>query len=74
VENSRSDFGTSDLPKTCIETMQTLTALLKDWRTDQTNKVLVFTKSVKLIEVLKIQLDKIGGPHSFVPSIHTDCF
>lgn len=33
-----------------------LEALLKEWRKDRTNKVLIFTKSVKLLEMLEFHL------------------
>ncbi|THG99115.1 hypothetical protein EW026_g3177 [Hermanssonia centrifuga] len=34
-----------------------LEALLKEWRKDRTNKVLIFTKSVKLLEMLEYHLN-----------------
>lgn len=33
-----------------------LEVLLKEWRKDRTNKVLIFTKSVKLLEMLEFHL------------------
>ncbi len=36
---------------------QVLEALLKEWRKDRTNKVLIFTKSVKLLEMLEYHLN-----------------
>lgn len=39
---------------------QTLEVLLKEWRKDRTNKVLIFTKSVKLLEMLDFHLQTRG--------------
>lgn len=36
--------------------LQVLESLLKSWRKDPTNKVLIFTKSVKLLEMLDFHL------------------
>lgn len=43
----------------------TLDMLLQEWRTDRTNKVLIFTKSVKLIEMLEFLLRERGA-YSFL--------
>lgn len=40
--------------------IQVLLGLLKEWREDRTNKVLIFTKSVKLIDMMSHQLKKEG--------------
>ncbi|OBZ74648.1 DNA excision repair protein ERCC-6-like 2 [Grifola frondosa] len=37
-----------------------LEKLLEDWRTDRTNKVLIFTKSVKLLEMLEFHVRSRG--------------
>ncbi|PPQ68987.1 hypothetical protein CVT25_009172 [Psilocybe cyanescens] len=42
----------SMMPEACGK-WAVLDALLKNWRTDKTNKVLIFTKSVKLLEMLE---------------------
>lgn len=39
---------------------QALEVLLKEWRKDRTNKVLIFTKSVKLLEMLDFHLQTRG--------------
>ncbi|KAG6868651.1 hypothetical protein C0993_012456 [Termitomyces sp. T159_Od127] len=39
---------------------QVLEILLKEWRKDPTNKVLIFTKSVKLLEMLEFHLKSRG--------------
>ena len=36
--------------------LKALEVLLKEWRKDRTNKVLIFTKSVKLLEMLEFHL------------------
>jgi DNA excision repair protein ERCC-6-like 2 len=36
---------------------QVLQALLEEWHKDKTNKVLVFTKSVKLLEILEYHVE-----------------
>jgi len=40
--------------------VQVLEVLLREWRRDATNKVLVFTKSVKLLEMLEFHLSNKG--------------
>jgi len=40
--------------------LQVLELLLKEWRKDRSNKVLIFTKSVKLIEMLEFHLNTQG--------------
>ena len=44
-----------------ISLMQVLQTLLKEWRKDPTNKVLIFTKSVKLLEMLDFHLEQEGS-------------
>ena len=34
--------------------------LLTEWQKDRSNKVLIFTKSVKLLEMLEFHLGKLG--------------
>ncbi|KAJ7260962.1 P-loop containing nucleoside triphosphate hydrolase protein [Mycena haematopus] len=46
-------------PRLCGK-WKVLLGLLKDWRKDPTNKVLIFTKSVKLLEMMAHQL-KVAG-------------
>ncbi|KAF7345108.1 DNA excision repair protein ERCC-6-like 2 [Mycena venus] len=46
-------------PKYCGK-WKVLLTLLEDWRRDRTNKVLIFTKSVKLLEMMSHQL-KVAG-------------
>jgi SNF2 family DNA or RNA helicase len=40
--------------------LQALEVLLKEWKKDNLNKVLIFTKSVKLIEMLEFHLNSRG--------------
>ncbi|KAF8904775.1 P-loop containing nucleoside triphosphate hydrolase protein [Gymnopilus junonius] len=50
-------FGTAMMqPQNCGK-WATLEVLLKEWRKDRTNKVLIFTKSVKLLEMLEFHLN-----------------
>lgn len=42
---------------------QVLQTLLKEWHKDKTNKVLVFTKSVKLLEILEYHVESQSGWH-----------
>ncbi|KAF8622607.1 hypothetical protein AX15_006865 [Amanita polypyramis BW_CC] len=57
-------FPDGDIPKYGTAMMQpqycgkwaVLNLLLKEWRRDSTNKVLIFTKSVKLLEMLEFHL------------------
>jgi SNF2 family DNA or RNA helicase len=42
--------------------LQALKVLLEEWRKDRTNKVLIFTKSVKLLEMLEFHLNTKGLP------------
>ncbi|RDB19634.1 DNA excision repair protein ERCC-6-like 2 [Hypsizygus marmoreus] len=61
-------FPEGDIPKYGTAMMQpkfcgkwaVLELLLKEWRKDLTNKVLVFTKSVKLLEMLEFHLGTKG--------------
>jgi SNF2 family DNA or RNA helicase len=45
--------------------LQTLEVLLREWKKDESNKVLIFTKSVKLLEMLEFHLNSKGLPKSF---------
>jgi hypothetical protein len=47
-------FGTATWP------LQVLQTLLMEWMQDPTNKILLFTKSVKLLEMLAHQLNASG--------------
>ena len=40
--------------------VQVLESLLKEWHKDKTNKVLIFTKSVKLLEMIDFHLNAQG--------------
>ena len=40
---------------------QVLETLLREWRKDRSNKVLIFTKSVKLLEMLDFHLSGKGA-------------
>ncbi|KAF8064179.1 RAD26-like SNF2 family DNA-dependent ATPase [Lyophyllum atratum] len=61
-------FPEGDIPKYGTAMMQpkfcgkwaVLELLLKEWRRDPTNKVLIFTKSVKLLEMLEFHLKSRG--------------
>ncbi|PPQ75889.1 hypothetical protein CVT26_000154 [Gymnopilus dilepis] len=49
-------YGTAMMqPRNCGK-WATLEVLLREWRKDRTNKVLIFTKSVKLLEMLEFHL------------------
>ena len=50
---------------------QVLETLLREWRKDRSNKVLIFTKSVKLLEMLDFHLSGMGASRIlfFVPLI-----
>ena len=41
--------------------LQALELLLKEWKKDNSNKVLIFTKSVKLLEMLEFHLNSRGS-------------
>ena len=41
--------------------LQVLELLLKEWKKDKSNKVLIFTKSVKLLEMLEFHLNSRGS-------------
>ncbi|KAG6837763.1 hypothetical protein H0H93_001690 [Arthromyces matolae] len=57
-------YGTAMMqPKFCGK-WTVLEMLLKEWRKDSTNKVLIFTKSVKLLEMLDFHLKSKG--HGFL--------
>jgi len=43
--------------QTDIRLSQVLIALMADWRKDPTNKVLIFTRSVRLLDFLSMNLD-----------------
>jgi SNF2 family DNA or RNA helicase len=46
--------------------LQALKVLLEEWRKDRTNKVLIFTKSVKLLEMLEFHLNTKGLPFDLI--------
>lgn len=48
--------------------LQVLDTLLKDWKTDRSNKVLIFTKSVKLLDMLEFHLGNRGAIKLFMKS------
>ncbi|KAG6374054.1 P-loop containing nucleoside triphosphate hydrolase protein [Boletus reticuloceps] len=62
-------FAGEPIPKFATAMMQpsfcgkwtVLDTLLKDWRKDRSNKVLIFTKSVKLLEMLEFHLSNRAG-------------
>ena len=43
-----------------LSAVQVLESLLKEWHKDKTNKVLIFTKSVKLLEMIDFHLNAQG--------------
>ena len=43
-----------------LSSVQVLESLLKEWHKDKTNKVLIFTKSVKLLEMIDFHLNAQG--------------
>lgn len=49
-----------------INLLQVLDTLLKDWRKDRLNKVLIFTKSVKLLDMLDFHLKNHGAIKFFM--------
>ncbi|KAI9571817.1 P-loop containing nucleoside triphosphate hydrolase protein [Boletus coccyginus] len=49
-------FGTAIMQPSFCGKWAVLDTLLKDWRKDRSNKVLIFTKSVKLLEMLDFHL------------------
>ncbi|KAF9238323.1 P-loop containing nucleoside triphosphate hydrolase protein [Melanogaster broomeanus] len=53
-------FGTAMLQPSFCGKWGVLDTLFKDWRKDRSNKVLVFTKSVKLLEMLEFHLNTHG--------------
>ncbi|KAG6830528.1 hypothetical protein H0H92_000200 [Tricholoma furcatifolium] len=71
-------FPDGDIPKYGTAMMQpkfcgkwaVLEHLLKEWRKDSSNKVLVFTKSVKLLEMLEFHLSAKGMP--MIDQFHSD--
>ncbi|TFK17535.1 hypothetical protein FA15DRAFT_604879 [Coprinopsis marcescibilis] len=50
-------YGTAILEEGFCGKWGTLNVLLREWRVDTTNKVLIFTKSVKLLEALEFHLN-----------------
>ncbi|KAI0337673.1 hypothetical protein BDW22DRAFT_1339232 [Trametopsis cervina] len=62
-QRSMPKFGTAMLlPQYCGKWM-VLESLLKEWRADLSNKVLIFTKSVKLLDMLDFHLRSQGLEH-----------
>ncbi|KAF9054254.1 P-loop containing nucleoside triphosphate hydrolase protein [Panaeolus papilionaceus] len=57
-------FGTAMMQAKYCGKWTTLEVLLKQWRTDRTNKVLIFTKSVKLLDMLEFHLS--SRPYRFL--------
>ncbi|KAG9311072.1 P-loop containing nucleoside triphosphate hydrolase protein [Chiua virens] len=53
-------FGTAMMQPSFCGKWTVLDILLKDWRKDASNKVLIFTKSVKLLEMLEFHLSNRG--------------
>ena len=53
---------------------QVLETLLQEWRRDPTNKVLIFTKSVKLLEMLEyhVRRKRKGSLDHHVGVIHDE--
>lgn len=54
--------------------MKVLNKLLIEWRADPTNKVLIFTKSVKLLDMLDYHLSKNGKISLFLLCTTSDTF
>ncbi|KAJ7482264.1 RAD26-like SNF2 family DNA-dependent ATPase [Mycena galericulata] len=60
-------FGVAILDKRYCGKWAVLLSLLRDWRKDKTNKVLIFTKSVKLLDMMAHQLKtQDGEPYGFL--------
>ncbi|KIN93058.1 hypothetical protein M404DRAFT_171863, partial [Pisolithus tinctorius Marx 270] len=53
-------YGTAIMQPQYCGKWAVLDMLLRDWRKDRSNKVLLFTKSVKLLEMLEFHLGKNG--------------
>lgn len=53
-------YGTAMMQPQYCGKWAVLELLLKEWRKDQTNKLLIFTKSVKLLEMLDFHLNTKG--------------
>ncbi|KAI5985016.1 RAD26-like SNF2 family DNA-dependent ATPase [Pisolithus albus] len=53
-------YGTAIMQPQYCGKWAVLDMLLRDWRKDRSNKVLIFTKSVKLLEMLEFHLGKNG--------------
>ncbi|KAF8556760.1 hypothetical protein OG21DRAFT_1553783 [Imleria badia] len=53
-------FGTAMMQPSLCGKWSVLETLLKDWRKDRSNKVLIFTKSVKLLDMLDFHLSNRG--------------
>ena len=63
--NKIPKYGTAMFLSEFCGKWRVLHELLKDWKQDRTNKVLVFTKSVKLLEMLEYHLQDQGTPTQF---------
>lgn len=53
---------------------QVLQTLLEEWHKDKTNKVLVFTKSVKLLEILEYHVESQSERHVSEELYQSPCF
>ncbi|KAJ7805848.1 SNF2 family N-terminal domain-containing protein, partial [Mycena leptocephala] len=58
--NNAPAYGLAMMESKYCGKWDVLLGLLKEWREDRTNKVLIFTKSVKLIDMMSHQLKKEG--------------
>ncbi|KAJ8516205.1 hypothetical protein ONZ45_g6480 [Pleurotus djamor] len=56
-------YGTAILQEQYCGKWKALDTLLTEWRKDPTNKVLIFTKSVKLLSMLEFHLNNRGYGH-----------
>ncbi|KAH0833982.1 RAD26-like SNF2 family DNA-dependent ATPase [Lanmaoa asiatica] len=67
-------FGTAMMQPSFCGKWTVLDTLLKDWRKDRSNKVLIFTKSVKLLDMLEFHLKNRGTMKSFLkaPFVHAN--
>ncbi|KAF8154005.1 P-loop containing nucleoside triphosphate hydrolase protein [Crassisporium funariophilum] len=59
-EGNIPKYGTAMMQPQYCGKWAALEVLLKEWRKDRTNKVLIFTKSVKLLEMLEFHLNTRG--------------
>lgn len=59
-ESTKSDTRWSLTGRPSTFQCQVLETLLQEWRRDPENKVLIFTKSVKLLDMLEYHLRREG--------------